>query len=64
MSARCILGVEIETMETDTAYKLQQVEAINQQLATNTRRFVVSAILAAPALVGAGVAFGRFIWRH
>ena len=56
--------VEIENMETDTAYKLKQIEAINQQLATETRRFVVSAILAAAALVGAGVALGRFIGYH
>ncbi len=51
-------------METDTAYKLKQIEALNQNLATETRRFVFSTILAAPALFGAGAAVTKLLWLH
>lgn len=39
-----------------------QIERLRQEIRLENRKFVIQAVIASAALLGAGVAIGRFIW--
>ena len=41
-----------------------QEERLRQEIRMENRKFLVQALIAAAALLGAGVAIGRFVWFH
>jgi hypothetical protein len=41
-----------------------QIERLRQEIRMETRKFVIQALLAAAALIGVGIAIGRFVLFH
>jgi hypothetical protein len=41
-----------------------QIERLRQEIKTDQRKFVIQALIAAAALIAAGIAIGRFVVFH
>jgi hypothetical protein len=56
--------LRMKLMDVEIQQRLHEIDQANKQDTLETRRFVVQAVLAAAAPIGAGVAVGRFVPSH